>query len=161
MTITNPSRVGRVGNGGQHQHGHSGQICSRPLTFTRLHGRGNGQVRTPLHFCGAGGGFAAHPGVQRHGAPHGRVDAVTAAAALPSDHACRFLLHDRDSIFSAEPSTKAAVDGPPSSQHFQQLQNNAATQIPYAQRLGMKSLASFWRKRGNSRVRPPPRSGCG
>jgi putative transposase len=49
-----------------------------------------------------GGRDTSHRALQRHRASNSSVDLAAASRSDSSDHSYRFLIHDRDSIFSAE-----------------------------------------------------------
>jgi putative transposase len=75
------------------RRGHRGITSQTWRTFVRNHA---------LCVPPDGGRHKAHRALQRHRASNGSLDLAAACEAIPSDHSYRFLIHDRDSIFSAE-----------------------------------------------------------
>jgi hypothetical protein len=80
-------------------------VCSqsRPVhRRLRFPGRGDCPVSNSLCVPPDGGRNTAHRALQRHRTSNCSLDLEQLREAIPSDHSYRFLIHDRDAIFSAE-----------------------------------------------------------
>ncbi len=66
----------------------------------RFHGCRDGAISSALRAHSHGGGNPEDPALQRNCASDRNVDATTVSEAIPGDLQCKFLIHDRDSIFS-------------------------------------------------------------
>src|SRR6202790_3394837 len=77
----------------------------------RLFRRGHSPLSYPLCIRCHGAGPAANLARQRHRSPQRGVDPAAMREALPGDHRFRFLIHDRDSIFSRDLDHAVATMG--------------------------------------------------
>lgn len=68
----------------------------------RFLGGDNGGIRRAVCVRGDGSGKSSHSAVQCHGPSDSNLDLQQFREAIPSNHTYRFLIHDRDTIFSAE-----------------------------------------------------------
>jgi transposase InsO family protein len=75
----------------------------------RFPGRSDRAISSALRAHSHGGRNAEDFALQRNRASDRNVDSATFREAIPGDHQCKFLIHDRDSIFS--PSLDQELEG--------------------------------------------------